>query len=50
MINELCKLNQELSDKIIQIWLSDKTPEEKYNLINLAKEEFRNKLNLITKK
>lgn len=50
MLNELIKLNQELSDKIIQIWLSDKPAEEKYNLVNLVKEDFRNKLNLITNK
>ena len=50
MLNELIRLNQELSDKIIQIWLSDKPTEEKYRLINLVKEEFRNKLNLITNK
>lgn len=50
MLNELIRLNQELSYKIIQIWLSDKSTEEKYRLINLVKEEFRNKLNLITNK
>ena len=48
-MDELIRLNQNLTDEIIKISLSDLETIEKYKKIQEVKEEFRKKINLLVK-
>lgn len=47
ILRKSIELNEELKNTIIQIWLSNEESHIKWQKIEKAKEEFRQKLNLL---